>query len=746
MSEIKAVKCLQCGGEIEVNSLTGVGICPYCDSEYRESADSFFYELQEIVNRRQMREFIQAEDLCKELIYKHPECSEAYWQMLLSTLGVVYVQEDIKSKPTFFSYSYDERESITDNEYYKNAIKYSTSAQDKSFYQEKVKELDSLLKEFFNLVAKESSYDIFISFKKTTVAIVDGEERIIDTDDYMKAKEIYKALKDDYKVFFSPVSIGEDTGIEGEKYEPRILKALQTAQAMILVGSKKEYIESQWVENEWRRYQYFIQRGNKKKQSLVLVYLRNMPSLPIALRDVQLPSIDMFKGSYLKELRDKLSFVRSSKGIKSVIDERKIQHDFKSEEDKFNFGQSVTRIEITENSEVENIQISGTEEREMKTASTVRNNGRFDDAVIMYDQIIKKNQNCAKAYFGRFLAKIKAKTKKDLKECILSAKHSDLEDFEMAVKTSYDVDYAWFIVDLMIDAINGNGDWLKLKCAFDSVIKFLDNERLMKLLSTMQGRYTDYVKCGKVKLAEDVFASCRKLFAEENMDFNLSYMKAYGTMLFEHKHYDIARKYFEELALVDKNAEYYLYILKCRIKSQSLSNAPFNLSPNRSEGDNGKEISQLSLDEIIGRIILCEFEKNLSEVRKELIQMIFCQIKRNKKNAKNHIDTVVGCYKQLGADDVVKSFLIEISDKYVQAKDFKSAEAYFNEILTQDANCSYAYWGLLKCRLKAINDTRLAKKRKSFKKYKEYNDALNCATNEEYKHYMAVSNGEKFDA
>ena len=256
-----ANKCLLCGGELISHPKTSAPVCKYCGQQYKTTIDDYSYELLEIVHRRQMREFIQAEELCESLIKKQPDSSEAHWQALLASLGVVYVQDEKGTKPTFFSYSYTDKESIKNNPHYLNAIKNAKTYEDKTFYSEKADELDALLKEFFNLVAKEKPYDIFISFKKSTVAIVDGEERTIDTDDYLKAKEVYNHLKDKYNVFFSPVSICEDTGIAGEKYEPRILKALQSSQAMILIGTKKEYLEAQWVENEWKRYQYFIDKG-----------------------------------------------------------------------------------------------------------------------------------------------------------------------------------------------------------------------------------------------------------------------------------------------------------------------------------------------------------------------------------------------------------------------------------------------------------------------------------------------------
>ena len=134
-------RCLQCGGALNTDARTGKPACQYCGTEYKGTDKDLSYELQSIVSRRQMREFIQAEELCHELIQKSPDLSEAYWQLLLVELGVVYVTESGTAKPTFFSYSYTDRESILNNENYKKAISNSKNAEDKAFYEEKAKEL-----------------------------------------------------------------------------------------------------------------------------------------------------------------------------------------------------------------------------------------------------------------------------------------------------------------------------------------------------------------------------------------------------------------------------------------------------------------------------------------------------------------------------------------------------------------------------------------------------------------------------
>ena len=398
--------CLHCGGDVRLDPRTGIPTCLNCRREYKDTLEDTSYELQEIVKARQQREFLKAEELCEELKKMQPESSEVYWQSLLAELGVVYVKEGNVSKPTFFSFSYDDREKIKDSENYKKAIMFAKSEDDRRFYEEKATELDDLLKEFFDLVAKENSYDIFISFKQTEeVTNAQGETRAVETEDCAKAREIYNYFKDKYRVFFSPVSIGKDTGIQGEKYEPKILKALQTSQAMILVGTKRDYLAAQWVENEWKRFRYFIEKGKKDKRSLILAYMRQIPALPLGLKDIQLPNVDMFNATYLKELEKQLDgFVSTTKGLRSLFKGRNIKEDFTDEDTEFNFGHTVTRVKINVSGDKQTIQVSASEERNLQAANNMLEHSKFKDALNSYNGILRMNPKNATAYWGRFLA------------------------------------------------------------------------------------------------------------------------------------------------------------------------------------------------------------------------------------------------------------------------------------------------------------------------------------------------------
>ena len=106
------------------------------------------------------------------------------------------------------------------------------------------------------------------------------------TQDSDEARDIYDLLtKYGFKVFFSKITLKNHLG---EEYEPIIYHAIQSSKMMIVYGSKIEYINSRWITNEWKRFKYCIEKGQKASNSLVVLYKDLDPEkLPVSLRGVQ---------------------------------------------------------------------------------------------------------------------------------------------------------------------------------------------------------------------------------------------------------------------------------------------------------------------------------------------------------------------------------------------------------------------------------------------------------------------------
>lgn len=122
------------------------------------------------------------------------------------------------------------------------------------------------------------NFQIFISFKAT--------DNGINTDDLAKATDLYYSFIElGFNVFFSPKTL--PNGRSGD-FQKEIDLALDQAKLLIVVGSKIEYINSRWVEYEWKTFNSDI-LSNVKSEAQIVTYTDNIDTkkLPRILRYVQ---------------------------------------------------------------------------------------------------------------------------------------------------------------------------------------------------------------------------------------------------------------------------------------------------------------------------------------------------------------------------------------------------------------------------------------------------------------------------
>lgn len=132
-------------------------------------------------------------------------------------------------------------------------------------------------------------YDVFISFKKTTASKGLTPEAIV-------AEKLYRLLREKrISVFYSEKSLAE---CGAGQFTRTIEKALDDSKILILVGSCRENIESQWVEAEWDSFLNDIRSGHKTGELFILnCGEMNSSDLPLFLRRQQ-----MFKESEVEKL------------------------------------------------------------------------------------------------------------------------------------------------------------------------------------------------------------------------------------------------------------------------------------------------------------------------------------------------------------------------------------------------------------------------------------------------------------
>lgn len=294
------LKCKICGGDIEVTDDKTVGICLYCgcaitfpklDDEQRAM----------MFNRgnqyRRMGDFDRAVSVYEQIIQEDNTDAEAHWGCAISKFGIEYVEDPSTYDwiPTCHRLSFD---SFLEDIDYLAALEYSDGITKKQYIKDAAKIVE-VQKGILRTSQNEEPFDVFICYKEST----DNGDRTMDS---VLAQDIYYQLTDKgYRVFYSKITLEDKVGSE---FEPYIFAALNSAKVMIVVGTKKEYLNAVWVKNEWSRYLAIMR---KKRDRAILPCYKDMDpyDMPEALSVLQ--SYDMSKIGFIQDLL---------RGISKIVD------------------------------------------------------------------------------------------------------------------------------------------------------------------------------------------------------------------------------------------------------------------------------------------------------------------------------------------------------------------------------------------------------------------------------------------
>lgn len=298
-------KCKMCGGDIEPIASTNTGKCKYCKS-VMTLPNSFDEKIVNLYNRanflRISNEFDKAKEVYENILGIDNEQIEAHWGLILCKYGIEYV-DDPKTKkkvPTCHrTYDYS---IFTDKDY--KIIKKEAYGDALELYEEEAKKIDEIQKNIISISSKEKPYDVFICYKETD----ENGER---TNDSVLAEEIYeKLVEQNYKVFFSRITLENKLGIQ---YEPYIYSALKSSKVMLVVGSKEEFFNAVWVKNEWNRY-IEMMKTDKGKVLIPVFSKIDVYQLPEEFTMLQAQSMD--KVGAMQDL---------IRGVKKIVNEYKTE-------------------------------------------------------------------------------------------------------------------------------------------------------------------------------------------------------------------------------------------------------------------------------------------------------------------------------------------------------------------------------------------------------------------------------------
>ena len=206
------------------------------------------------------RRFDEAQKYYQDVLINGGQDPEVYWRVLMCHYCIEYQRNDEgKEIPTILYPDLSDPNEVMERINLLEILD-STDRELREYYCTKLKAIDTILDKYRRWQYK-LQYDVFISVKQTDRA--NGKRH--PTEDYKVGRDLYEYLTSlGLRVFNSECV----TKLAGEEWEPYILAALMSARVMIVVGTCPEYMEAQWVKNEWTRYQWlqkFEKDTNKKR-------------------------------------------------------------------------------------------------------------------------------------------------------------------------------------------------------------------------------------------------------------------------------------------------------------------------------------------------------------------------------------------------------------------------------------------------------------------------------------------------
>lgn len=692
-------KCSSCGGVTERRG--NFYVCLYCDTKWAIiTEDAMQVKLQNAWEALRNNEFDKASELFEGIIIdnnnanRNSDSFEAYWGKALADNGIVFVNDyrEDKKVPTC--------NNITENSFVENPdVKKAIALAPKDVsdnYSALAEKIEKIRVEWLEKARKEEPYDVFICFKDS-----DKENNIDRTKDSYAAQEIYTELvKEGYKVFFSRVSLRDKIS---EQYEPYIYNALKTAKVMIVYGEKPEYFNAVWLRNEWNRFRIRIEKGEKHKNSLVVVY-KNMDAndLPAALKSRQcLNAGDMMFYSTLSNHVKKVIEL-SSQNVH--LDRIKIQGG--------QMGKKASQISVNsvKTREIGEGAIAETDISEKQSIALINTYLRASDwraAKKLVEDVLFDNPGCAEALWCQILANSQVTDEADFckKLTSTSAKFNDFALLEKLLNCA-SKEFATKILNLFYD-INFVDDDLhhsvlshilpfayaqrdaKIKASFDKAIAGVHQKTFDLLLGTLASNEVD-----------------------RYIAYNQAIVKATDDL-------STKRKYLNNILSVDEGN---VSALRMSVEVDILTVTPMSK-------------------------IKADFEtllKYTDNADKEVVFAIDTVLSKNcvlNSDSIAFTKDVLRYYNGNIAD--LKNKLMMFADKLIKVGCKNDAEYYCNLVLSVDKACADAYWNLCLIKIGARSENDIPNCTVPIKSCSEFNKYLTLVDEERRMKCIQLSQKQK---
>lgn len=449
-------KCKMCGGQLEISEGITVCTCDYCGTEQtlpRLDSDKKANMYDRANHFRRNNDYDKAMSIYEQILNEDNTDAEAYWSLVLCKYGIEYVEDPVTHK-RITTINRSQYTSIYADENYKSALQFSDIHQ-RTVYEQEAKTIDNIQKGILAISEKEEPFDVFICYKET-----DANGR--RTQDSVLANDLYHQLtQEGFKVFFAKITLEDKLG---QEYEPYIFAALNSAKAMVVLGTKPEYFNAVWVKNEWSRYLALISAGEKK---ILIPAYRDMDPYDLPEEFSHLQAQDMSKLGFMQDL---------IRGIKKIV---------QTEEDKKQESYVINNPGI-------NI------EPLLKRMFIFLEDGDWEKADEFCEQILNQDPENEYAYLGKLMAELKIRKRE-----LLGEYYEGFENNQYYIKVRR---YADKFLNAELD------EYIKNIKDTNNENKYLSSSKMMKLAESEKEfirAAEEFELLGNYKNAKALASECR---------------------------------------------------------------------------------------------------------------------------------------------------------------------------------------------------------------------------------------------
>lgn len=679
--------CKTCGGPV---SRTGnYYVCEYCRNKWEIDSGNDVHAVERANAWSTLRDgdFEKAAELFENIIIKEAKNHEAYWGRALALAGIVYVTDMNENKKVPTCNNITENSFMNDKDVQK-AISLAP-ADIADGYKQQAEYIEKVRVEWLEKASKEPSYDVFISFKDS-----DRENGIERTQDSIDAQDLYNALvAEGYKVFFSRISLRDKIA---EQYEPYIYNAIKTAKVMIVFGEKAEYFNSVWIKNEWSRFKTRIEKGEKHKNSLVVVYKNINPGdLPVVLKSRQ--CLNASEMTFLPDL---------SRHIKRVVEESK--RNVHLEKIEIVGGQIAKKATTLTVNSVQTREIGAgaiaetsiSEKQSISLIKTYLEECQWQEASRLVDDVLFNNPSCAEAIWYKLLATYQAASNESLAKKLDRFNSNDYGIVEKALNCA-SKEFAEEIL-LFLYKTETNVSDSTYKKILDTILPFSFSKRQDNIDSAFKG-VIEHSKFESFKLLLNTLSS-------SDVDKYITYNNDY---------YDKTKSWkeaFECSNNVLKVDEGNLHALKGVLWYHWYNFASTETFIKHFE----TILKYASSPNDVVRKFLELFSKRLNDAR--------------------HCDYIKQFLRYYN-DDIssLKDVLITLCNRIIGQGLFKEAEYFLNLILSFDANNADVYWAICLMKVEAKTEAEITAKDNLLRDVPEFNRYLTLVSNERRKKCISIA-------